>query len=52
LLPRHFIPASPTLRPAAFNHEGFIFELKMDSFRALVYVGPNETRLVSRKGNV
>ena len=47
-----FTPASPTLRPAAFDHDDFIFELKMDGFRALAYVGPDETRLVSRKGNV
>jgi bifunctional non-homologous end joining protein LigD len=47
-----FTPASPTLRPAAFDDDDFIFELKMDGFRALAHVGPDETRLVSRKGNV
>jgi bifunctional non-homologous end joining protein LigD len=51
-LPPQFTPASPTLRPAAFDDDDFIFELKMDGFRALAYVGPDETRLVSRKGNV
>jgi ATP-dependent DNA ligase len=50
-LPR-FSPASPTLRPAAFDHDDFIFELKMDGFRALAHVGPDATWLVSRKGNV
>jgi bifunctional non-homologous end joining protein LigD len=48
----HFIPARPTLRPAALDHDDFIFELKMDGFRALAHVSPDETRLVSRKGNV
>jgi bifunctional non-homologous end joining protein LigD len=47
-----FTPASPTLRPNAFDHDDFIFELKMDGFRALAYVGPDETRVVSRKGIV
>lgn len=49
-LPR-FTPASPKLRPTAFDHEDYIFELKMDGFRALAYVGEDETRLVSRRGN-
>jgi ATP-dependent DNA ligase len=47
-----FTPASPRLRPTAFDHEDYIFELKMDGFRALAHVGPDETRLVSRKVNV
>ena len=34
-----------------FDHEDFIFELKMDGFRSLAYVGSDETRLVSRKGH-
>jgi bifunctional non-homologous end joining protein LigD len=47
-----FKPANPILRADAFNHEDFIFELKMDGFRALAYVGEHGTRLVSRNGNV
>jgi bifunctional non-homologous end joining protein LigD len=47
-----FTPASPTLRPSAFDHDDFIFELKMDGFRALAHVGLDETRLVSGKGNI
>jgi bifunctional non-homologous end joining protein LigD len=35
-----------------FDHGDYIFELKMDGFRALAHVGPDETRLVSRRGNV
>ena len=38
--------------PAAFDHDDFIFELKVDGFRALAFVDEGETRLVSRKGNV
>ena len=48
----HFIPADLKLIRDAFDHDDFIFELKMDGFRALAHVGPDETRLVSRKGNV
>ena len=40
------------LTRAAFAHDDFISELKMDGFRALADVGPDETRLVSREGNV
>jgi bifunctional non-homologous end joining protein LigD len=47
-----FTPAAPTNIRDAFDHEDFIFELKMDGFRALAHVGPDETRLVSRRGNV
>ena len=39
-------------RPEPFDHDGYIFELKMDGFRALAHVGLDETRLVSRRGNV
>jgi bifunctional non-homologous end joining protein LigD len=46
-----FAPADLVRLPEAFDHDDFIFELKMDGFRALAYVGEYETRLVSRKGN-
>ena len=46
-----FTPADLGRLPHAFDHDDFIFELKMDGFRALAYVDENETRLVSRKGN-
>jgi hypothetical protein len=42
-LPR-FTPANPTLRPTAFDHDDYIFELKTDGFRSLTYVGKHETR--------
>src|SRR5690349_18475385 len=47
-----FAPAILEVLPDAFDHEDFIFELKMDGFRALGYVDESETRLVSRKQNV
>jgi hypothetical protein len=47
-----FTPANPTLRPTAFDDDDDIFEPKMDGFRALSYVGYDETKLVSRKGNL
>jgi bifunctional non-homologous end joining protein LigD len=47
-----FTPAAPTNIRDAFDHDDFLFELKMDGFRALAYVGKDETRLVSRRGNV
>jgi bifunctional non-homologous end joining protein LigD len=37
--------------PEAFDHDDFVFELKMDGFRALAHVGEHETRLVSHKGH-
>ena len=48
----HFIPADLKLIRDAFDHEDFIYELKMDGFRALAHIVADETRLVSRKGNV
>ncbi len=47
-----FIPANPKLIRDAFDHEDFIFELKMDGFRALAYVGKGGTRLVSKNGRL
>ena len=38
-----FTPAIPTLRPAAFDRDDFIFELKMGEFRALAHLGSNES---------
>jgi hypothetical protein len=38
-----FRPATPKLRRDAFDHEDCIFELKKDGFRALAYVGADQT---------
>jgi bifunctional non-homologous end joining protein LigD len=48
----HFTPADLVGVPDAFDRDDFIFELKMDGFRALAYIDEHETQLVSRKGNV
>lgn len=41
-----FTPADLERLPDAFDHDDFIFELKMDGFRALACVDEHETRLV------
>jgi bifunctional non-homologous end joining protein LigD len=38
--------------PEAFDHPDWIFEPKMDGFRALAYVEGHRCTLVSRTGNV
>lgn len=40
-----------TRRPEPFNHSEWIFELKLDGFRALAYLDNDQCRLVSRNGN-
>jgi bifunctional non-homologous end joining protein LigD len=37
--------------PRAFDHPDFIYELKLDGFRALAVVEGGQCRLVSRNGN-
>ena len=48
----------PSVRPmplarfdAPFDHPDWIFEPKLDGFRAVAYVGHGACRLVSRNGN-
>lgn len=40
------------LRRDAFDNAEYVYELKMDGFRALAHVEGDSTRLVSRRGNV
>jgi bifunctional non-homologous end joining protein LigD len=47
-----FISADPKLIRDAFDHEDFVFELKMDGFRAVAHIGKNETRLLSKGGRL
>ena len=49
----------PTITPIAltrirapFDHADWIFELKLDGFRALAYIEDGQCRLVSRRGHV
>jgi bifunctional non-homologous end joining protein LigD len=46
-----FTPPELTPLRSAFDRDDFIFELKMDGFRALAYIESTGTRLVSRRGN-
>jgi bifunctional non-homologous end joining protein LigD len=57
ILKAHFVlplvkAADPKLIRDSFDHEDFIFELKMAGFRALTYTSKNAPRLISRNGNV
>jgi bifunctional non-homologous end joining protein LigD len=47
-----FITADLVRLPFAFDHDDFIFELKLDGFRAVAISGEGQTRLVSRRGKV
>jgi len=44
-------PMRLTRRPEPFDHAEWIFELKLDGFRALAYLENGEGCLVSRNGN-
>jgi bifunctional non-homologous end joining protein LigD len=39
-------------RPVPFDSDDFIFELKIDGFRALAHISSGKGELVSRNGNV
>jgi bifunctional non-homologous end joining protein LigD len=39
-------------RPAPFDSDEFIYELKIDGFRALAHISSGEGELISRNGNV
>jgi bifunctional non-homologous end joining protein LigD len=51
-LPRDIHPADLIRLREPFDSAAYVFELKMDGFRALAHVAPDGTRLVSRRGNV
>lgn len=46
-----FTPAQLIRKPEPFDSDEYLFELKMDGFRALAHFGADGTRLVSRRGN-
>lgn len=48
---RTFEPLRLTPLPRAFDHPDWLFEIKLDGFRALAYVAPDAVSLVSRKGH-
>ena len=46
-----FQPLPVAKRPRPFSHPDWLFEIKWDGFRALLYVDHGRCRLVSRNGN-
>jgi bifunctional non-homologous end joining protein LigD len=48
---RAFEPMRLTAVPRAFDHPEWVFEPKLDGFRALAYVSAKTVTLVSRKGH-
>jgi bifunctional non-homologous end joining protein LigD len=48
----HFQPLPLTSARAPFSHADWLFEVKWDGFRALLYSDKESVRLVSRNGNV
>jgi ATP-dependent DNA ligase len=52
MLPRNLRPIRLSRRIEPFDSDQFIFELKVDGFRALAHVESGQWRLFSRNGNV
>jgi bifunctional non-homologous end joining protein LigD len=50
-LPRNLRPMRLSRRPEPFDSDDYIFELKIDGFRALAYIENGQCDLVSRNGN-
>jgi bifunctional non-homologous end joining protein LigD len=48
---QQFTPAQLVRIPEPFDDPGYIFELKMDGFRALAEISDGQVRLISRRGN-
>jgi bifunctional non-homologous end joining protein LigD len=48
---QQFSPAQLVRIPEPFDDPGYIFELKMDGFRALAEISDGQVGLVSRRGN-
>src|SRR5438093_9398148 len=52
MLPRHLRPMRLPRRSEPFNSHEFIYELKIDGFRALAHITDGRGELISRNGNV
>jgi bifunctional non-homologous end joining protein LigD len=50
-LPPSLRPIRLSRRPAPFDSDDYIFELKIDGFRSLAYIENSQCDLVSRNGN-
>src|SRR5205809_1542947 len=51
VLPRNLRPMRLSRRSEPFDSDEFIYELKVDGFRALAYIENGQCDLVSRNGN-
>src|SRR5437588_2725765 len=47
----HIHPIAPKRIQAPFDHADFVYEIKMDGWRCLAYIGNGVCRLISRKQN-
>src|SRR5262245_51665602 len=52
MLPRKMRPIRLSRRSEPFDSDEFIYELKVDGFRALAHIEGGQCQLVSRNGNV
>ena len=48
---QQFSPAQLVRIPEPFDDPGYLFELKMDGFRALAEISDRRVQLISRRGN-
>ena len=51
MLPRKMRPMRLSRRSRPFDTDQFIYELKIDGFRALAYIEASRCELISRNGN-
>src|SRR5437867_10903383 len=51
MLPSNLRPIRLSRRSEPFDSKEFLFEIKIDGFRALAFIENGECRLVSRNGN-
>jgi len=51
MIPRNLRPIRLSRRTEPFDSDQFIFELKIDGFRALAHVEAGQGHLISRNGN-
>src|SRR5215813_10719080 len=52
MFPRRMSPIRLSRRKEPFDSDEFLFELKIDGFRALAHIEVGKGELISRKGNV
>src|SRR5437868_3974078 len=52
MFPNNFRPMPLRRHREPFSHPDWLYEIKVDGFRALAFVHNGSCRLVSRKGNV